>query len=392
MKSKMYIPKKSKAQAMVEFAIALPILLMLLYGILEAGRLLFLYSTIVTASRQAVRYGSATGVGTGGVPRYQDCAGIRAVANKSDFLNAFDDSDIVITYDDGPGTAGTNPSTNPPTVPPWKDICDGTVDTGVTPSTANTTRINVIIRGDFFPIVPKLVPFIERSATSPGGPILGESARTILVSISIAVTAPPQTWEASTPTYTFTPSPTPSPTATRTPTPTLTPTPIFTNTPSITPTRTLTPTLTMSPTITHTPTLTVPPTSIPTGVTGCNSITNGTITRSGNSLILSLSSPVPVPVQIQNIFVVWNHDKGNEVGNKKVVLNAVSLAGQFWSGASDGPSQSIIPSPTAYIPTGNSTLTLTFDSSYDFLDGTEEILINLSTPGCTSFPIHANPN
>jgi hypothetical protein len=101
---------------------------------------------------------------------------------------------------------------------------------------------------------------------------------------------------------------------------------------------------------------------------------------------------VPVPVQIQNIFVVWNHDKGNEVGNKKVILNAVSLAGQFWSGASDGPSQSVIPSPASYIPTGNSTLTFTFDSSYDFLDGTEEILINLSTPGCTSFPIHADPN
>ncbi|HVF26207.1 MAG TPA: TadE/TadG family type IV pilus assembly protein [Anaerolineales bacterium] len=380
MKSKMYIPKKSKAQAMVEFAIALPILLMLLYGILEAGRLLFLYSTIVTSSRQAVRYGSATGVGTGGVPRYQDCDGIRLTANKSDFLNAFDHtgSDIVITYDSGPGT-------------PVFDTCDGSVDTGVTPSTANTTRINVEIKGDFFPIVPKLVPFIERSATN-GDPILGESARTILVSISIDVTAPPQTWEASTPTYTFTPSPTPSPTATRTPTPTLTFTPVFTNTPSITPTRTLTPTLTMSPTITNTPTLTVTPTSIPTGVTGCNSITNGTIARSGNSLTLTLSSPVPAAVQIQNIFVVWNHDKGHEAGNKKLELNAVSLAGQFWSGASAGPSQSVIPSPTSYIPTGNSTLTFTFDQSYDFLDGTEEILINLSTPGCTSFPIHANPN
>ena len=56
-------PGKNKAQAMVEFAIVLPMLLLLLYGILEAGRLLFIYSTIVTASRQAVRYGSATGQG-----------------------------------------------------------------------------------------------------------------------------------------------------------------------------------------------------------------------------------------------------------------------------------------------------------------------------------------
>ena len=46
---------------MVEFAIALPVLLLLLYGILEAGRLLFVYSTVVTASRQAARYGATTG-------------------------------------------------------------------------------------------------------------------------------------------------------------------------------------------------------------------------------------------------------------------------------------------------------------------------------------------
>ena len=382
MKSKMVLPKKNTAQAMVEFAIALPILLMLLYGILEAGRLLFLYSTIVTASRQAVRYGSATGVGTGGVPRYQDCAGIRAVANKSDFLNAFDDSDIVITYDDGPGTAGTDPSTDPPTVPPWKDICDGTVDTGVTPSTANTTRINVIIRGDFFPIVPKLVPFIERSAAN-NDPILGESARTILVSVSIAVTAPPQTWLPSTPTYTFTPSPTPSLTPTRTPTQTPSPTPVFTNTPSLTPTRTLTPTITSSPTITLSPTIS------PTAVSTCP-ILHGVITVSGNTMRLNLSSSVPAAVNIQDIFVVWNHDKGHQTGDDKTLeLNSISLVSQLWNGTSTGPSVTVNPTGPATIPIGLSTIIFTFNQSYDNLDGSEEILINLSTPGCTGFPIHA---
>src|SRR5687767_5281712 len=106
-------PKKSKAQAMVEFAIVLPILLLLLYGLLEAGRLLFIYSTIVTATRQAVRYGSATGLGTGTiVPRYQDCQGIREAANRVDFLNSFDHTsdDISIFWDNGP----TDPT--PPTL------------------------------------------------------------------------------------------------------------------------------------------------------------------------------------------------------------------------------------------------------------------------------------
>src|SRR5215218_7275038 len=128
MNVKKITPKKNKAQAMVEFAIVLPILLLLLYGILEAGRLLFIYSTIVTASRQAVRYGSATGQGLSTtIPRYQDCAGIRLAAQKVDFLNSFDDADILIQYDAGPGTIPT-------------PYCTGSADTSFIPSNANNNR------------------------------------------------------------------------------------------------------------------------------------------------------------------------------------------------------------------------------------------------------------
>src|SRR5574341_1938186 len=90
MKPRELTPRKSKAQAMVEFAIALPLLMLLLYGLIEAGRLLFLYSTVVTASRQAVRYGSATGEGTGSIPRYLDCAGMRSAAQRVGYLGPFD--------------------------------------------------------------------------------------------------------------------------------------------------------------------------------------------------------------------------------------------------------------------------------------------------------------
>ena len=65
MLSKKTNPQKSKAQAMVEFAIALPVLLLLIYGIVEIGRFIFMYSTVVNASRQAVRYGATTGIGNG---------------------------------------------------------------------------------------------------------------------------------------------------------------------------------------------------------------------------------------------------------------------------------------------------------------------------------------
>ena len=385
MKLKKLAHGKSPAQAMVEFAIALPILLMLLYGILEAGRLLFIYSTVVTASRQAVRYGSATGVGTGGVLRYKDCAGIRAAAQRADFLNSFDDSDIFIYHDDGPDPS--NPSVGLNKTP----YCDGPVDTtGFNPT--NSNRLVVEIEGDFFPLVPSLVPFIERS-TANGDPIEGKSARSILVSIAIEVTAPPSTWQPSTATHTPSPSPTPSPTPTNTPTRTPTPTTVFTNTPSITPSSTLVPTNTLVPTATTIPTITLTPTTIPTGVSGCNAMSHGTIQMSGNTMTLSITNPVPSPIQIQDIFVVWNHDKGHKIGSDKTLqLTSISVGSQSWSGSplpSDGPSVTITPSSPLYIPSGASTLTFTFHQTYDNLDSSEEILINLASPGCTGFPIHA---
>jgi hypothetical protein len=390
MKLKKLSPKKNRAQAMVEFAIALPILLMLLYGILETGRLLFLYSTIVTASRQAVRYGSATGIGPNGYPRYQECAEIKRIANKQDYLNAFDDADIVISYDGGPGTAEFN----------WCDVMP--VDTGVAPSTANSSRIKVTIQGDFFPIVPKLVPFIERSVAN-GDPILGISARTIIVGITIEVTNTPDL-SPSTPTNPPTATSTSTVTATNTPTFTPTNTLIFTNTPSLTPTMTLSPTATLSPipsltpTLTNTPTITPSPTLSPTAVANCNQITHGPITKSGSSMSMTITSPLTAQVQVQDIFVVWNHDRGHQQGGDKT-LKLISVAWEppIWTGPpSNGPSITIVPSPTTYVQPGTSTLTFTFHQSYDNWNSAspstgspEEILINLVPSGCTDFPIHA---
>lgn len=163
MKLLKFNPKKSKAQAIVEFAIVLPILLLVVYGLIEAGRLLFIYSSVNNATRQAARWGSTSGVGPGGVPRYQDCAGIRAAAQAGDFLNAFDDGDIVISYDKGPGTTSYN-------------TCDGTTDTGVVP--AQGDRVVVTVDAAYNLIVP-LVPL-------PSRVIAAESSRTLLLSVSIA--------------------------------------------------------------------------------------------------------------------------------------------------------------------------------------------------------------
>src|SRR5512140_1271386 len=98
---------KTTAQAMVEFALALPILLLVVYGLLETGRLLFMYASVVTAARQAARYGSASGDNGSGTNYYNDCDGIRAAARRVAFIQRFTDADISISYDSGPHTPDT---------------------------------------------------------------------------------------------------------------------------------------------------------------------------------------------------------------------------------------------------------------------------------------------
>jgi Flp pilus assembly protein TadG len=41
--------KKTRGQTMVEFALILPVLLMTMYGVMEFGRLLFIYVTTTSA-------------------------------------------------------------------------------------------------------------------------------------------------------------------------------------------------------------------------------------------------------------------------------------------------------------------------------------------------------
>ncbi|KFX69233.1 pilus assembly protein TadG [Pseudomonas taeanensis MS-3] len=49
-------PRFERGVAMVEFAIALPLLLLLLFAIGEFGRMLFQYNSLLQANRDAVRY------------------------------------------------------------------------------------------------------------------------------------------------------------------------------------------------------------------------------------------------------------------------------------------------------------------------------------------------
>lgn len=94
-------------QGIVEFALALPVILLLVLGIIEFGRLTITYIAISSASREAARYGAAVGdYDSVTIRPYEDCPGIIDAARR--ITGAFleiDDSNISIQYDKGPGTA-----------------------------------------------------------------------------------------------------------------------------------------------------------------------------------------------------------------------------------------------------------------------------------------------
>jgi len=152
---------------MVEFAIILPILVALVIGIIEVGRIMIIYAAVTNASREAVRFGSAVGFNdTTYYRKYQYCAGIRDAAKRSAFLANVQDSNIVIEYDHGPSTSAF-------------DTCPSgvTKDTTIVVTTGQD-RVKVTVTATYTPIT-SLIPISSRTITSV-------SARTILGFVDVS--------------------------------------------------------------------------------------------------------------------------------------------------------------------------------------------------------------
>ncbi len=162
----------TRAQSMVEFAIVLPILLALLVGILEVGRMVFVYAVAVNASREAVRFASAIGFNDNTYYlKYQYCSGIRAVAKKYGFLLNLQDSNIAIAYDSGPGTTAITTK-----------CAAGTTNDSTVVATMGKTRVKVTVSANYSPIT-KLIPITTRTFTAT-------SYRTIVGNVAIATPTP----------------------------------------------------------------------------------------------------------------------------------------------------------------------------------------------------------
>ena len=123
----------NRGQGIVEFAIVFPFLLLLIFGIFEFSRIMLAYSAVVSASREAARYGAAILDTGGGIPQYEDCTGIREAAKRMGKFTGITDAEITIQYSNDSGIYSAS-------CPPSQEVLSAdtisvTINTSVTPNT-----------------------------------------------------------------------------------------------------------------------------------------------------------------------------------------------------------------------------------------------------------------
>lgn len=260
------IPARSRGQAIVEFAIVLPVLLMMLVGVLEVGRMIYIYAAVHNASREAARYASAMGLDDNGLLKYKYCAGIQHQARRSAF---FVPLVIDIRYDQGPNDPVYTDGHGPDDAAEWSlltRVCDASSGEDADVTVSSLDRVLVQVNTVYSPLL-RLIPVSSRTVASTsartilgivemealvttggGGGGGGGSATTpaatspvtttVPTNTSTATTTPTSTATSSGPWMTFTPHPTDSPAATALPTNTPTVTATATATATATPTAT----------------------------------------------------------------------------------------------------------------------------------------------------------
>jgi|GEM_PF-720908 len=130
-----------QGQALVEFALMLPILLVLIFGIIDIARLMYAFSQAIDATRQAMRYGIVTGLDNS-TPQYLDCQNITAVARRMLFMPGLNNVTINVRYEDAQGNFISNCVD---TLTAW-DVNDGDV-------------LVVEVQGAISPITPAFMLF-----------------------------------------------------------------------------------------------------------------------------------------------------------------------------------------------------------------------------------------
>lgn len=134
-----------RGATLVEFAIVVPLLFLLLFGIVESARMVTEFTTLRTAAREGARFATTVDDSDGGVPNYADCAGIIAAAEAKAVVGEL--STIQVRWDPptgGPITCSNGSVTNPDP----EDIVAGTF-------------ITVKVEGEFNSVIPLIGAFFD---------------------------------------------------------------------------------------------------------------------------------------------------------------------------------------------------------------------------------------
>jgi hypothetical protein len=90
-------PDHSRGQAVVEFALIVPVLIMLLLGIMEFGRAVYTSNALANAAREGARYG---------IINPQDTGGIKAHAVETAIGLRLLPGNVAVSYPDGQPASG----------------------------------------------------------------------------------------------------------------------------------------------------------------------------------------------------------------------------------------------------------------------------------------------
>ncbi|MBN2392122.1 MAG: pilus assembly protein [Anaerolineae bacterium] len=200
--------KKQKGQGLVEFALILPVMLLVIVGTMEFGRIFLIYATVSNGAREGARYGMVSPT---------DIDGIIARVNDTMVMTLPENLLVAVSYDTGPdGIPYTNPD----------DVTVG-------------DRVIVEVQYQIYALTPIFEPFIPDDFMVD---VLNtRTIQSVKLAMTPTVMPPPPTDEFG---NTLTPTPTEEPTEEPTGEPTGEPTDEFGNTLTPTPG---TPTATATP-------------------------------------------------------------------------------------------------------------------------------------------------
>src|SRR5689334_6534843 len=103
--------RRKPGQALVEFALVLPVFLLIVFGLIDGGRLVFTYNTVSNAARTSARVAivNQSTTGTNTCDTISPTAWPNGCALQSGSSIAVAPSDVVVTYRNATDTADCDP-------------------------------------------------------------------------------------------------------------------------------------------------------------------------------------------------------------------------------------------------------------------------------------------